>query len=421
VRVLFLTQRLPYAPNRGDRIRAFHMVAALQRAWDVEVVSLVHDAEEASHADAMRARGLTVHVAPVGRLGNYARGVARLPSSRPLTLELLHSQQMPAILQQIVATRPPDVVFAYCSSMARYALEPPLQGIPFVLDMVDVDSVKWAELAAGGASWPMRMVYRREAHCLGEFEREAVGRAAATLVVNEREEAMVRRLVPDARVRAIQNGIDLAAYAPAGPPSADPVVVFCGVMNYGPNADAAQRLAARIWPLVRARRPSARLLLVGAQPTAAVQRLASLPGVEVTGSVPDIRPYLWRSAVAAVPLLVARGIQNKVLEALAAGLPAVVSPAVAAGVPDEALPGCLTASSDDEFAGRILELLALPPSRRRALAGEARLAHLGWTDRLVPLHDILEAAARRNASGGETVVCENRQDATKPAPAGVRG
>src|SRR5262245_57367702 len=339
MRVLLLTHRLPYAPNRGDRIRAYHLLAALQRVATVDLVSLVHDREEAQQVEAMRARGVNVLPAPVTPLSNYVRAACTLPTHRPLTLELLHSPGLRRIVRGIVSAHPPDVVIAYCSSMARYALEPELRPFPFVLDIVDVDSEKWAALGAD-ASQPLRLIYRREARCLGRFEQLAVERSALTLVVNEREEASVRRLAPRAPVRVLPNGIDVSQFKAPGAPSDHPVVVFCGVMNYAPNVQAARRIATSIWPLVSARRPDARLVLAGADPTSEVRGFAALPGVEVTGSLPDIRPVLWRSAVAAAPLVTARGIQNKVLEALAAGLPAVVSPIVAEGVPPTALKGC---------------------------------------------------------------------------------
>lgn len=392
MRILFLTQRLPYAPNRGDRIRAYHLLRALQRIGTVDLVSLVHDAEEASHVRELLEPGLNVHPLPLTWLGNYARAACRLPSGRPLTMELLHSSKAHSVLRRIVDEHPPDVVVAYCSSMARYALEAPLKEFPFILDMVDVDSQKWAALGRS-ASQPMRLIYQREARCLSQFERRAIRKAAVTLVVNDREEAAVRELVPDARVRVMANGIDLAGFAPATPPAAAPRAVFCAVMNYAPNVEAARRLVTRIWPLVRAVRPDAQLQLVGAHPTPEVRGFSSLPGIEVTGAVPDVRPYLWNAAVGVAPLVTARGIQNKVLEALAAGLPVVTTPIVAEGIPQAALPGCLVADSDRELAGHIVELLDQSPQARSARAAAADLERLTWEQQLSGLRTVVTNAA----------------------------
>ena len=398
MRVLFLTHRLPYAPNRGDRIRAFHMLQALRECAEVTVASLVHDDEEALQTDRLACMTAEVITARVPRLTNLGRGALKLLTKRPLTLELLHAPALKQLLERSIARAKPDVVMAYCSSMARVAMEPQLTGTPFVLDMVDVDSAKWRALSRH-AAWPKRAIYSREAICLEEFERTAIRAAAMTLVVNEREAAIVRELVPDAAVTVIENGIDLAAFKPPGDPSSGTQVTFCGVLDYEPNEAAALRLARNIWPRVRRHRPEATLLLLGSRPTRAIRALPEADGsIRVTGAVPDVKPFLWTSAVAAVPLRTARGVQNKVLEALAAGLPAVVSPIVAEGLPEAALKGCIVAGDDDEFARCIVEQLDAGPVARRQRAELSSLDRLTWSQQLGRLPSVLEKAARSGAA-----------------------
>jgi hypothetical protein len=163
-------------------------------------------------------------------------------------------------------------------------------------------------------------------------------------------------------------------------------------MDYAPNAETAMFLARDVWPRVTSIRPEARLVLVGSSPSPALARAAErVSGVTVTGRVADVRPWLWGSAVAAAPIRIARGVQNKVLEAVAAGLPAVVSPVVAQGLPEGVLPACVVASSADECASRILELLALQPADRRRLAARASFSGLDWRDRLAPLLTLVES------------------------------
>ena len=201
---------------------------------------------------------------------------------------------------------------------------------------------------------------------MAAFEAEAAGAAQTTLVVNERERDALTAIAPDARVEVVPNGIDLDAFAPPGPPAEAPVVIFCGVMNYGPNVQAMQWFAHDVWPLVRSARPDAALLIVGSHPTPEVRNLAvGDPSITVTGAVPAVQPYLWRSAVSVAPLALARGLQNKVLEALAAGLPVVVTPQVMAGLPPEAKAGCLEAESACDFAQAVLRTLGLSPDGRR--------------------------------------------------------
>lgn len=395
MRVLFLTHRLPYAPNRGDRIRAYHALRVLAAHAEVDLFSLVHDDDEASRVADLRDVAARVTVARAPRLCNLARGLVALAGDRPLTHALLDAPAARGALEGIARERRPDAVLAYCSGMARFALERPLDTIPFVLDMVDVDSEKWAALARSGQG-PKRWVFRREARVLARFESRAARAAFATTVVNERERAALARIEPEADVHVVPNGVDVEALRPPGAPAEAPVAVFCGVLDYAPNVDAALRLGGEVWPRVRARRPDARLLLVGSSPARAVRELATRDrSIEVTGAVPDVRPYLWRSAIAVVPLAVARGVQNKVLEAIAAGLPAVMTRVVADGLPGEAAPACRVADTADEIAAAVLDLLARSGPERRAIAARADLSALGWEGRLRPLADLLAAAARR--------------------------
>ena len=187
-----------------------------------------------------------------------------------------------------------------------------------------------------------------------------------------------------------------ASFRPIGPPASDPVVVFCGVMDYGPNADAVRWFHHAVWPLVRTRHPAARFVVVGGgTPPDLAALLTRDSSVTVTGRVDRVQPHLWNAAVSVAPLQVARGVQNKVLEALAAGLPAVVTPAVFEGLPDEARPGCRTDATPAGFAAAICDLLTLSPNGRRLEAARANLELLSWQARLARLNELLEAAARR--------------------------
>jgi glycosyltransferase involved in cell wall biosynthesis len=240
----------------------------------------------------------------------------------------------------------------------------------------------------------MRWIYAREARRLAAFEAVASRCAHTTLVVNSRERATLCRMAPDANVHVMPNGVASAALQPRRAPGGEPRVVFCGVMNYRPNEQAAIWLARAVWPLVLQRRPDARLLLLGSNPTAAVRRLAVRDStVHVTGRVDDVRPHLWDAAVAAAPLAIARGVQNKVMEAIAAGLPAVITPIVSEGLPNEVKIACRIASTAESFAAALVDLLALTPVERRRLAASADLARLDWPRQLEPLVSILEDAA----------------------------
>ena len=399
MRILALTHRLPFAPNRGDRIRAFHILRLLAAHGDVHVVSLVHDRAEQAEADSMRRMGVRVSTAMVPRMRNLMRAAAALTSQVPLTHVLLDSPALPAVLERVVTDWQPSVVFAYCSGVVPLCLAPPLNALPLVVDLVDVDSAKW--LAFGeDAAFPRSWVFTREAKYLSAFERRAVSAASAVTVVNDRERDVLQRLCPGAVIHVVPNGVDLEGLTPPGPPSDEERVVFSAVFDYTPNADGAVWFARHVWPLVRAARPHALLTLAGSSPTRAVRQLAANDGsIEVTGSVPDMRPYLWRSAVAVAPIFRARGVQNKVLEAVAAGLPAVVTDAVRAGLPNELSPACRVADNPGQFAAAVTELLSWTPEARQRAVSRVPMAGLGWARRLAPLLPLLEHAA-----GDRTVV-----------------
>lgn len=391
MRALILTQRLPYAPNRGDRLRAFHQIRQLLgRGWTVDVLALVHDEAEAQQPMTLTSDRLRVSTARVRSLPNRIVGLASLPGSRPLTFTLLHSAESGPAIDTLVRDTPPDVVLACSSSMAAVALSSAAASIPLVIDFVDVDSEKWRALGAR-ARWPMSWVYRREHRTLSAFEGDAARRAALSLVTTDRERDALQALAPRARIDVLSNGIDLDYFARPDDAARAERVVFTGVMNYAPNADAAIWLARDIWPSVRAQRPHAHLDIVGASPTAAVRALADeATGVHVTGSVPDVRPYLWQATVAAAPLRVARGVQNKVLEAAAAGVPSVVTSAVQRGLPPALASTCVVADDAEGFARALTGALACPadPGPWRAAVDD-----LDWSRAMAPLDAWLTEAA----------------------------
>ena len=396
MRVLMLTHRLPYAPNRGDRLRAYHILRTLSQVAEVDLVSLVHDRDEASHASDLRGLARRVVTLPVSRVRNLVRSVPALATTRPLTHILLDAPGAQRAIETLVGERTPDVVLAYCSGMARFAVEPPLSHLPLVIDMVDVDSEKWRHLATISRS-PLRWIYEREAVTLGRFEARAARHAGITLVVNGRERDALSALAPDACVRELPNGVDVSGLRPQDPPADGARVVFSGVMDYAPNVRGALWFARRVWPMVRQTRPDAELLLVGSNPVADIRALSAAdPSIRVTGTVADVREFLWQASVAIAPLFTARGVQNKVLEAVAAGLPCVATQVVAAGLPREVTPACWIADSPVAFADAVLALLARTPAERRQLAGRAAIEGLDWTLRLTQIPALLREAIGRH-------------------------
>jgi sugar transferase (PEP-CTERM/EpsH1 system associated) len=264
-----------------------------------------------------------------------------------------------------------------------------------VLDMVDVDSDKWTQYAPT-QRWPLSWVYAREGRKLAEWEARVAQDFDATLLVSADEAALLQQRVPHERhkIGAFENGVDADYFSPARDypnpyPSAVTGVVFTGAMDYWPNVDAVSWFADRVFPAVRDAVPTAQFTIVGSRPTADVMALARQPGVVVTGSVPDVRPWLAHAACAVAPLRIARGVQNKVLEAMAMARPVVASAQAAEGIRAEAGRDFVLAQGEAEFARAVVVQLQSPASA--APARECVLAHYDWARNLSAIDPLFDA------------------------------
>lgn len=400
-RLLFLAHRIPYPPDKGEKIRAWHMLDHLAATWEVELGCLVDDPRDLGHLPGLRARFAHVEAHQVrGRWQAAARALARLRPGLPLSLGWFHDPALAAWVRRGLAARRWDAAVVYSSAMAPYVMGPRAHrpGFRRVLDMVDVDSAKWQAYAAGAAP-PMRLVWAREAHTLLALERRAALDFDRTLFVSEEEARHFVSLAPDCagKVDWVENGVDLTRFDPAEPkPSPYPEgavpIVFTGTMGYRPNIEAVVWFAESVLPRLRERTPAPSFWIVGANPAPAVQTLARLPGVHVTGTVPDVRPYLAHAAVAVAPLRIARGIQNKVLEAMAMARPVVATTAAFEGV--RAVPGrdLLVAEGPEATASAVAAVLdGAHPGLGEAARAAVRAAH-DWAATLRRLDAVLLAA-----------------------------
>ncbi|MFC0384241.1 TIGR03087 family PEP-CTERM/XrtA system glycosyltransferase [Muricoccus vinaceus] len=404
-RLLFLCHRIPYPPEKGEKIRAWHILDHLAESWDVELGCLVDDPADLDHLGVLRARCAAVEWRGVGRRTQAMRAVTALRPGLPLTLGWFHEPGLSAWAREGLAAGRYGGVFVYSSAMAPYAMGP-ASSRPAprkILDMVDVDSEKWRAYAAG-AGLPMGPVWAREARTLLAFERRAAAAFDLSLFVSRAERDRFVELAPEAAARAdwLENGVDLRRFDPAIPQErpfgAAPALVFTGTMDYRPNVEAVTWFAREVMPILRQRSPAPEFHIVGASPAPAVTALAALPGVHVTGRVPDVRPYLAHAAVAVAPLRIARGIQNKVLEAMAMARPVVASPQAFEGV--RARPGqdLLVADGPAETARCVAEVL---DGAHPGLGDTARAAVLGaydWSATLRRLDPMMEGGREAAAA-----------------------
>lgn len=381
--LLFLAHRVPFPPDRGDKIRSYHILRHLSRDWRVHLCTFGESEADLDPPAAFTDLLAGCHIirrsksTPVAALQALATGA-------PVSLTAFAH---PAMTKAVRTVRRQGVAAAYIFSgqMAQYAGEEPT-----IMDMVDVDSAKFAALA-GRAGGPKRIMLAREARLLGGFERRVAAGMAATLFVSEAETALFRAGGGEGRIVAVENGIDAAVHDPAlvtPVAAAGPLIVFTGQMDYQPNIDAVTHFAKAILPLVRQAHPATRFAIVGRAPTLAVRRLAG-EAVIVTGEVPDTRIWLAAAAVCVAPLMLARGIQNKVLEAMAMARPIVASRAAAEGIDHGGT--IAVADGDRDFVDKVIAALSGPAANPAARAQV--LDRYDWNARLAPLDQLLKDIA----------------------------
>jgi sugar transferase (PEP-CTERM/EpsH1 system associated) len=403
--IVFLAHRIPYPPDRGDKIRSWNVLKHLGTLGTVHLACFADDDRDAAHLPALReAMGGSLgdaHVEVRSR-SKFAAAADAFRTGKPISLTLFDSAAMHAFVRKTVARREVEAIYAFSGQMAQFV--PEEAGRLFVMDFVDMDSAKFADYAGSG---PMRWVHAREAEKLLTFERSTAARADVSLFVSEAERQLFtgKAALQAADVLAVSNGIDLDFYDrtadfPRLGGSYSPMILFTGQMDYRPNIDAVTAFAQNTLPLVLAERPDVCFAIVGRNPPPAVERLAERPGVIVTGSVPDVRTWLAAADVVVAPLRIARGIQNKVLEAMAMGCPVVASPGAFEGI--EAEPGrdLLVAETPEEQSHAVLALLADPGRRERigASARDRMQSRYRWSTRLAPLTDILARPPKRKAA-----------------------
>lgn len=356
--LLFLTQRIPFPPDKGDKIRSWHILRYLSRTHRIFLGCFLDDPEDSRHLAELRNICADVACFSISPRLRRLRSIVHTRRGQPLTLEYFRDGRLTSWIADTVAKQQIQRVFVFSSSMAPYAAA--LDGIR-VLDLVDLDSGKWSEYATR-RHWPLSLIYSREGRTLAAFERQAAIGFDRTLLVTDAEAEDFRCGGGNlAGVATVANGVDIAYFCPGTYPRPYPSdvvpIVFTGAMDYWPNVDAVAWFAREIMPKLRAAgMAAARFYIVGSRPVRAVRRLSHLPHVEVTGRVADMRPYLAHAFAAVAPLRVARGVQNKVLEAMAMRTPVVASPAAARGIRAEPDFDLIVADQPEDWVARLLSL-----------------------------------------------------------------
>lgn len=398
MKLLYLVHRIPFPPNKGDKVRSFHLLKDLAARHEVYLGSFIDDPDDERHAGALTPWCRELHLARLHPRRAKLASLRGLVTGEALSLPYYRDAGLAAWVRELVARERIDAVLVFSSTMAQYVEG---LGLPVFVDFVDMDSAKWRDYAPQHR-WPMSWLYAREGRRLLAFERAVASRARAAYFVTEAEAALFRAAAPEsaAKIAAVGNGVDADFFAPdpsrPSPfPAGERPLVFTGAMDYWPNVDAVQWCVAEMLPRLRQRWPGLRLSIVGRSPTPTVQQLAG-DAVRVTGTVDDVRPYLQHAAVVVAPLRLARGIQNKVLEAMAMARPVVAAQGCVDVIEAENGQELVGAERADDYVQAVDRLLSdrALGDRIGAAARQRVLQAYSWPARLTRLQQDLQEGVR---------------------------
>ena len=389
MKILYVCHRFPFPPKRGGKIRPFNMIRHLSERHEVTVASLARSPEEAREGEGIAAHCARFEMAQVHNPIQGLRMVARLPTPTPSSFGFFYSGDLARRIRTLAARERFDLIFVHCSSVAPYVAG--IEGVPKILDFGDMDSQKWLEYSQY-KPFPLSMGYWLEGVKL-EREEKRLARCFDLCTATTRAEwETLESYGTGVPTDWFPNGVDSDYFAPDGESYDADTISFIGRMDYYPNQECMFEFCRETLPILKARRPGIKLVIVGADPSPAVRKLGEIAGVTVTGSVPDVRPFVRRSALMVAPLNIARGTQNKILEAMAMGVPVVTSRVAAGGV--DAVDGehLLAGASPKEYADLVLRVIETPAERARlSAAGRARmLSHHAWENSMRRMDGIID-------------------------------
>lgn len=394
MRILFLAHRLPYPPNKGDKIRSFWELKAMSARHEVDLFCFYDDKDDARYLPDVRQYCRQCYAEPISPFWSRARSLAAVATHRPFSTAYYYSSTMARQIERALQMHAYDLIWIFSSPMAQYAEGSTL---PKVVDFVDVDSDKWQQYSKR-THVPSSWLWAYEARQLARYEDFIAQKFSLSVLCTEAEARILRARVPAAPVYALNNHLDTKYFDPQAVPltpeiqALQPYVVFTGQMDYYPNVDAALHFYRDVFPAVRAELPQLKFVIAGRNPAASLRKLTSDSAVRVTGVVPDIRLYLKGAAAAVMPLRLARGIQNKVLEALAMGLPVATSSTLAAALPAEVSSLLMVEDDANLMAGKLVTLLRTAATLPVMAFRNAVSAAFGRSDVEAQLERILQQA-----------------------------
>lgn len=392
--ILFVCHRFPFPPQRGGKIRPFNVIKHLSQTHQVTVASVARTDAEAKAGQGLAEychRYLCEVVSPAKA---FHQMVMRLPTHIPFSMGYFFSASLYERIQQELEQNSFDMIFVHCSSVAQYVSH--VTTVPKILDFGDMDSQKWL-IYSRFRRFPLNMVYFMEGTRLEREEAVLAGKFDCCTCTTSKEMETLQGYGIQTPVDWFPNGVDAEYFSPSEQPYVPDTLCFIGRMDYYPNQEGMMDFCARILPRIRESRPGVKLSIVGADPPRSIRALDKIPGVTVTGTVEDVRPYIRNCAVNIAPLNIARGTQNKILESMAMGVPVVTTTRAAGGL--DAIPGdhFLAASHPEEFAQAVIRLLSDDKERQRlSKAGRARvLSYHSWSGSMKKLDQIIECCFKK--------------------------
>jgi sugar transferase (PEP-CTERM/EpsH1 system associated) len=426
MKILYLAHRIPYPPNKGDKIRSFNIIKYLSQRHEIHLACLADDRRDVRHEEGLKGLCKSTHVVLINPKLARLKSSLYLPSKRPLSVPYFYSRKLQRIIDDLLLTHDFDTIFCFSSPMAEYvfrsrALSPKstVRGektndhrpsTKLIMDFVDVDSDKWLQFSKY-AGFPMSWIYASEGQRLADYERKVAEAFDHSIFVTGSEVKIFKNKNPSIKnVTAVPNGVDLDYFSPTyskqpsttnQPPepvdhlpsaiSHQPIIVFTGAMDYYANIDGVVWFTKQILPLIKKQIPLIQFYIVGSNPAKEVTKLAGNDGVTVTGYVPDTREYLKKATVVVVPLRIARGIQNKILEAMAMGLPVVATPQAFEGIEAEPKRDLILEEDAERFGESVVQLIRnIYP--RKCLGDNARKAaedNYSWAKNLSKLDGVI--------------------------------
>jgi glycosyltransferase involved in cell wall biosynthesis len=433
MKILYLAHRIPYPPNKGDKIRSFNEIKYLSQRHEIDLACLADDPRDLKYEDDLRNYCGTTNVVPISPRLARVKSALFLFSKKPLSVPYFYSKKLQETIDRLQSMNHYDVILCYSSPMAEYVFrsvtERPskIKRVPkLIMDFVDVDSEKWKQYA-NYVKWPLSWAYALESKRLSAYERRVAEAFDHSIFVTHGEEKIFKTKNPHIKnITVITNGVDLGYFSPRLPRGTDvstrhsalntqnlalgsqpqssdlqpssPIIVFTGAMDYYANIDGVIWFSKEIFPLIKRKIPEVQFYIVGSKPAKEILSLSKNNGIRVTGYVPDTREYFRKATLAVVPLRIAQGIQNKILEPMAMGIPVVGTSSAVKGTQATASDGIRVADNPEDFAQEVFCLIRDPQLRRECSVHARRYVenHHRWENHGFRLESLLQESTSRS-------------------------